>query len=243
MNQYKKRYELKNWAKDLLDGRYGSAVLICFLSSWISFGLTILANSFIPFNSPTVLNYIVLGITSLILSTVLGILDLGIALFFLKMACGKGHNVNDLLYGYQNDFKKALYISGARSLVTALCLLPSRYLVHAFLYLQNTALLAAAAVALAVGLAIFLYAGLAVELSFFLMLDFPDKSADEILQLCFRLIRGNRKKLFGLHISFYPLELLSACTPLFIGNLWLTPYMTMTYTCFYLDLMNPKKET
>lgn len=239
MNQYKKRYELKNWAKDLLDGKYGSAVLICFLSSWISFGLTILANSFIPFSSPTVLNYVGLGIASLILSTVLGILDLGIALFFLKMACGKSYSVNDLLYGYQKDFKKALYISGARSLVTALCLLPSRYLVHAFLYLQNAALLAAAGIAFGIGLVIFLYAGLPVTLSFFLMLDFPDKSAPEILQLCFRLIRGNRKKLFFLQLSFYPLELLSMCS--IVGNLWLEPYMNMTYACFYLDLMNPKK--
>lgn len=239
MNQYKKRYELKNWAKDLLDGKYGSAVLICFLSSWISFGLTILANSFIPFSSPTALSYIGLGIASLILSTVLGILDLGIALFFLKVACGKNYSVNDLLYGYQNDLKKALYISGARSFVTALCLLPSRYLVHAFLYLQNSTLLAAAGIAFAIGLVIFFYAGLPVALSFFLMLDFPDKSAAEILQLCFRLIRGNRKKLFFLQLSFYPLELLSMCS--IVGSLWLTPYKNMTYACFYLDLINPKK--
>lgn len=239
MNQYKKRYELKNWAKDLLDGKYGSAVLICFLSSLISFGLTILANSFIPISAPTFLNYIGLGIASLILSTVLGILDLGIALFFLKIACGKSYSVNDLLYGYQHDFNKALYISGARSLVTALCLLPSRYLVHAFLYLQNTALLTAAGIAFAIGLVIFLYAGLAVELSFFLMLDFPDKPAAEILQLCFRLIHGNRKKLFFLQLSFYPLEFLSMCS--IFGGLWLTPYKNMTYACFYLDLINPKK--
>lgn len=239
MNQYKKRYELKNWAKDLLDGKYGSAVLICFLSSLISFALTILANSFISFSSPTALNYIGLGIASLILSTLLGILDLGIALFFLKIACGKSYSVNDLLYGYQHDFYKALYISGVRSLVTAVCLLPSRYLVHAFLYLQNTALLTAAGIAFAIGLVIFLYAGLAVELSFFLMLDFPDKSAAEILRLCFRLIQGNRKKLFFLQLSFYPLELLSMFS--ILGSLWLTPYKNMTYACFYLDLMNPKK--
>lgn len=240
MNQYKQRYELKNMAKDLLEGRYGSAVLICFLGSLISMGFTLLVNSFIPVSQLTVLNYVGLGITSLIFSTLLGVLDLGIMLFFLKMACGKSYSVNDLLYGYQYDFKRTLYISGARSLVAALCSLPSRYLIDAFLYLQNTALLAAAVIALAIGIAIYLYAGLAMALSFFLMLDFPDKSAVEILQLCFRLIRGNRKKLFCLQLSFYPLELLSACT-LFIGNLWLTPYMNMTYACFYLDLMNPKK--
>lgn len=240
MNRYKQRYELKNQAKDLLDGKYGSAVLICFLGSLISFGFTLLANAFIPVSQPTVLSYVGLGIASLILSTLLGVLDLGIALFFLNMACGRRYHVNDLLYGYQCDFKKTLYISGARSLIATLCSLPSRYLIDAFMYLHTTALLAAAAVTLVIGIAIYLYAGLAVELSFFLMLDFPDKSVSEILQLCFRLIRGNRKKLFCLHLSFYPLELLSACT-IFIGNLWLNPYMNMTYACFYLDLMSPKK--
>ena len=71
------------------------------------------------------------------------------------------------------------------------------------------------------------------------MLDFPQNSGKETLKLCWRLMRGNRKRLFLLELGFLPLLLL--CLLSFgIGFLWLEPYMHMTYTCFFLDMMNPK---
>ena len=53
-------------------------------------------------------------------------------------------------------------------------------------------------------------------------------------------MKGNRKRLFLLELSFLPLMLL--CILSFgIGFLWLEPYMQMTYTHFFLDLMNPRE--
>ena len=48
-------------------------------------------------------------------------------------------------------------------------------------------------------------------------------------------MKGQKKRLFVLILSFIPITLL-ACLSL-IGVLWLTPYVNMTYTIFYLNLM------
>lgn len=242
MKQYKKLYELKNLAKDRLDGKYGSAVLICFLASLISTAVWRIVNLFIPNTGSLFAIYVIDGVTTLIISWMLGVLDLGITLFFLNAACGGDYNVGDLFYGFKGDPSNTLAISGARALISTICLLPAQYLLDAFWFLGNPALITAAGIAAAIGICIHLYAGLAVMLSYFLLLDFPDKSAREILRLSFHLIQGRRKKLFSLQLSFLPLELLSMCS-LFIGHLWLTPYMNMTYTCFFLDIMNPTEQT
>ena len=41
-------------------------------------------------------------------------------------------------------------------------------------------------------------------------------------------------------LSFLPLAILCILS-IYIGFLWLTPYMQMTYACFFLDIMNPRE--
>ena len=240
MKKYKSLYELKNAAKDKLDGKYGSAVLICFLASSLGGCISLLVDLFIPETESMALFYVTQGAVSLILSWVLGVFDLGMTYFFLKAACGQKHSPRDLFYCFQIDTTKTLTISGVRALVSAVCLLPAQYLLEVYWYLRSPSLLAAVGISAVIGLGIYLYAGLGVTLSFFLQLDFPDKSARDVLRQSFQLIQGHRKRFFLLQLSFLPLMLLGICS-FFIGFLWLTPYMNMTYTCFFLDLMNPRE--
>ena len=54
-------------------------------------------------------------------------------------------------------------------------------------------------------------------------------------------MKGHKWRLFKLELSFLPLQII--CMLSFgIGNLWLNPYMRMTYTEFFLDLMSPGKQ-
>ena len=97
-----------------------------------------------------------------------------------------------------------------------------------------------ALIALAIGLCVYLPLSLGIALSFYLMFDFPQKSGKEILLLCWRLMKGKKLRLLYLEFSFLPLLLLSILS-FGIGLLWLQPYMQMTYTFFFLDLMNPRR--
>lgn len=251
MKQYKKNYELKNTAKDRMEGKYKGAILIVFLYTLISW----IVRLFIDSTAASTLNSIhnmggsgsiilaveiLFDVVGLAASILLGVMNAGIALYFLNAACGQQPSLRDLFYGFQNDSKKALVISAAITLCNALFLGPGQYLAGNFLNTRDVKWVVPALLATAVGTCLYVPISLGISLSFFLMLDFPENSGKETLRRCWRIMKGNRTRLFLLELGFLPPMLL--CVLSFgIGFLWLEPYMQMTYTCFFLDLMNPRE--
>ena len=70
--------------------------------------------------------------------------------------------------------------------------------------------------------------------AYYLLLDFPQYNAMELMKLSFRIMKGHKWELFCLQMSFLPLGFL--CLLSFgIGSLWLVPYMNMTQTLYFLD--------
>lgn len=251
MKQYKKTYELKNIAKDRLDGKYANAILIFFLNALIAGAVHL----FVSTVASTTVNTIYFSTGSESASTavsllfdlillaaniVLCVMNAGITLYFLNVACGQQFMIRDLFYGYRTDSAKVLIIAGAMVLCQAICLWPGQYLAQNYLTDREPLWLFYGALALGVGLCIYIPVSLGIGMSFYLMLDFPQYSARQVLSLCWRMMKGQRLRLFRLELSFLPLLFL--CVLSFgIGFLWVNPYMQMTYTYFFLDLMNPKE--
>ncbi|MDE7044355.1 MAG: DUF975 family protein [Acetatifactor sp.] len=249
MKQYKKPYELKNMAKDWLQGKYGTAVLILFLYSLITNGVTLfislIANMTTTtayaltdsMSTVTVLN-IIFEVISLVAVIVLGILQAGITLFYLNIACGQPYVIRNLFYGFKRDSGKALILSAAVGLCNAICLYPSQYCLSAYLRSHDIQMLYIAIIVMLVGFCVYVPVSLGLSQVFYLMLDYPDRTARDTLTLTFRVMKGNKWRLFYLQLSFIPMMIL--CILSFgIGFLWLNPYMQMTYTYFFLDIMNP----
>lgn len=251
MKQYKKSFELKNAAKDKMEGKYGGGILIILLSALISGMVRLSINSVCNTTMNTV--YAMTGSTGaataisflfdallLCAGIILGVMNAGITLYFLNLACGQPATIRNLFYGFTADSKQFLVISAAMMLCQAICLWPAQYLGQNFLATQEIKWLVYALAAMAVGFCFYVPISLGIAMSFYLMLDFPQNSGKETLMLCWRIMKGQRKRLFALELGFLPLMLL--CILSFgIGFLWLEPYMQMTYTCFFLDLMNPKE--
>lgn len=253
MKQYKKNYELKNAAKDKLDGKYGKAMLLFLLSSLISGTVSLCVNSvatttmnsvFNQSGSMTAANMVSLAFDVILVfaNIICAVMNAGIALYFLSMACNRHASVGSLFYGFKNESKKALTIAAALILCQVICLWPCQYCLQFALGTADSRLkrllLLCAVAAIVVGLCIYIPVSLGIALSFYLMFDFPENSGKETLALCWRIMKGHRLRLFSLQLSFLPLILL--CVLSFgIGFLWLEPYMELTYTYFFLDLMNP----
>lgn len=247
MKQYKKNYELKNAARDRLEGKYKGAISIMFLSFVISWFARLVVNSVANSTMRSVYAMsgsvsaaravtIVFDVVLLAANILLGVMNAGIALYFLNIACGQQPFTRDLFYGFKNDSKKALVVSAAVTLCNTVCLGPGQYLSQNLLNTRDAKWMLPALLATAVGLCVYVPISLGLAMSFFLMLDFPEKSGKETLKLCWRLMKGNRKRLFLLELSFLPLMLL--CLLSFgIGFLWLEPFMQMTYTYFFLDFL------
>lgn len=251
MKRYKQNYEIKNIAKDRLEGRYGGAILIFLLYFAISQLAQMVINSVANRTMGSV--YAMTGSTDAATavsvlfevllvgaSILLGVMNAGISLYFLSIACGGQPITKDLFYGFKNDSKKFLVVSAAVVLCQSLCLGPGQRLSQHFLNTRDGKWVLPALIATVVGTCIYVPVSLGISLSFYLTLDFPQNSGRETLKLCWRLMKGNRKRLFLLELSFLPLMLL--CILSFgIGFLWLQPYMQMCYTYFFLDLMNPRE--
>ena len=100
MKQYKKNYELKNTAKDRLEGRYGGAILIFFLSAVVSWVARLFINSVANSTMRSVYDMtgsagavqavtVFFDVVFLAANILLGVMNVGIALYFLNIACGQ----------------------------------------------------------------------------------------------------------------------------------------------------------
>lgn len=253
MNEYQSRVALKNRAKDILIGNYGSLILMALLR-----GLTVMfLNRF--FNTltqgvvssvakgnfgsagPTLTFIFTLGF-SFLLSVLISILNVGFSLFFLNLACGKRLSVFSVFHGFQNETGKAFKISAIIVLVDSLISLPSD-LLYTVLYRTNSfshPWVLPLIVILIIGFLIRLPISLGLSQCYFLMLDFPNSSAMEIVKMSFRIMKGHKVRLLVTELSFIPLYILSIFS-FGIGLFWVTPYVNMVYTLFFLDIMNPQK--
>ena len=90
--------------------------------------------------------------------------------------------------------------------------------------------------ALAIGLIVNVYVSLVYSQAFFILHDFPDRSAKDILATSRHLMKGNKFRLFYLNVTFLPLYLLG-CVTLFIPLLWVSVYRYATTCAFYQDLI------
>lgn len=77
--------------------------------------------------------------------------------------------------------------------------------------------------------------------AFYMVLDFPNWNATTILKKSFEVMNGNKLRLFLLYVSFLPSFLLSIFT-CGITLIWVIPYMNMSLTNFYLDIMSVRNK-
>ncbi|MCM1057548.1 MAG: DUF975 family protein [Firmicutes bacterium] len=250
MNQYSRPYELKDKAKDTLSGNYGTLILGSFLFSLIIclvifiFGFAFFLSAVASLYSGGGYSVVAFRIfqAGLLAGQVLsGFLAFGTAYLCLKLACGQPGSYTDVFYGFRRqNLLQVLILTVVRLTFSYLCTLPGEYFRAEYMRSSDTALLWLTLLAYGAGCCVYIPVALALDMNYFLLLDFPDKKAAGIFKDSFRLMKGNRKRLFSLQLKFIPLQLLCLLT-LGIGSLWLEPYIHMTYTLFYLDLINPRQ--
>lgn len=254
---YKSNSELKNTAREMLSGKYGSSMLVMPV---IPYALTLAAlfplmmMIFIPYIVIEAANGTEVGTGSMLTLTLIlaaiiiicdifiGMLNAGISLFFLNIACGKRHSISDIFFGFRWQFKKTIAFSALLILLSNLCTLP--YQVFSILneFNPQAKWTVLSLIFYIIAMVIYIPIHLALSQYYYLMLDFPGYSIKELLNLSIRIMKGQKKRLFLLQLSFVPLELLCVCS-CGIGYLWYYPYMLMTNTLFFLDIMQPTTNT
>lgn len=241
MQTYRSSAALKTMAKGQLLGNY-PVMAAAFLSVFLIALLLQLITLFFTDQS-TVIGTILSDIVTFLIQLLLGILCAGISYMSLKICCKEPVHISDLFYGFQYQPDKMLLIQFLLGGAQALFLLPVLILqllspdMSGDLYVILFAVFRFLAAGAACCLSLFL------SQAVFLLLDFADRSPKEILKTSCLLMKGHKKRLFLIWLSFLPLFLLGvfSCG---IGFLWAMPYFYVTMANFYMDLMqNQKGET
>ena len=233
MNSLQTSRQLKGIAKERSLGRYGTLIganIIIFALQFLISGITTVSTS------GSILLVIINNIITVIVNILLGTLMSGKAYLYMNLMYSQSISTSDIFFGLKQQPQKAVIIQSVFVLVDFLVSLPSQILLIQYQTSPNPNTMSALIFALAIGLIINVYVSLVYSQAFFILHDFPDRSAKEILATSRHLMKGNKFRLFYLNVTFLPLYLLG-CVTLFIPLLWISVYRYATTCAFYQDLI------
>ena len=235
MYRKKSSSQLKQVARGIMLGKYRNAISILLASDLILNTLSLFTTT--AYNSTL---GIIIGVIISFILTIFGtILSVGQCSFYLNIACDQPYQFSDLFTGFKIHPDKTIITQVFIQLLTLLPLIPAiivMFITTAF-YAQNIVIsFLVACFLLIIGAGISWWISLRFSQVYYLLLDFPDYSAKELMKMSWKLMKGNVGRLLYIQVSFIPLTL-AGLLSFGIGLLFVQPYQNMTYTLFYLDLM------
>ncbi len=195
----------------------------------------------------SILDFFLYEITTLLTNLFGGLLQMGVAAFYLNVATEKRPlSLFDLFYAFSHNPDKALKVSLMLSLMHMFLTLP--YVIYTLFIMPSYTLdslfalepavmksMGTAYLILAAGELIYFLVSLCFEPVYYMLVDMPGLTATKAMKMSIWLMKGSKVRLLGLKLSFLPLQFVSLLT-LGIGNLWLDPYINTSGACFYTDL-------
>lgn len=244
MNQFKTSAELKAIAREQLLGHYGTVVgaelILLLFSGSVSLAVTFLVDI------TTVIGSIIYYVILFFISILMGLFTSGTCYLYLKLICGRPVSVGDLFYGFQLAPDKAITVQTWITLLTYASSLPQFIMTYKLSMAgpnveKITALLLPYSLSLIFSGVVSVVLSLLYAQSFYLLHDFPQYTAQELLKKSRRLMVHHKGRLFYLYVSFLPLMLLGLFS-FGLALLWVVPYMNATQAEFFLDLIRHNTE-
>ena len=188
------------------------------------------------FSASGVFGFLLSLIVSFAISLLMGIVNVGALFMALKISCNEPISLYDLLYGFGYFPQKIVIIQAVLSGVNLVATLPASILRQVYYASGDSDFVPMIFIFYIAGFSVYIFVSLVFSQAFFLLLDFEDKSATELLMKSHMIMNGHKKRLFMLWLSFVPLFLLSVLSCC-IGFIWVVPYVKVAQANFYMDLM------
>lgn len=241
--------DIRKSAREALAGKWGKAVLIILAYFLFTFALGFVAGLVekIAFLS------LIVEIATVVISIPV---SFGLIASFIKLKRGEDVKAFDFItYGF-NNFARSWKVAGNMLLKMWLPILLYVIATVVLTFAITFGVVASAAsgssafvvIASIVGIALFIASfvylfitALSYSLTYFIAYDNENMSGKEAVEESKKMMKGNRGKYVLLQLSFIGWAILSIFT-LYIGLLWLTPYMQVAMVCFYEALKDNKVE-
>lgn len=224
---------LKDTAKQLLLGKYKTVVLAYFIMELITTIPLQLIESQLNLN--TAGGYAIYMAAYLIVLLLTAVFTLGQNFIYLKIARFQEYKLSDMWYGFKYHADKAILANIILLLKSFVAGIPFIIALCLVVFTKNYYLAPLAGLTCVFFIIAATYIQLTYSQVYYLMLDYPEKSAKDLLAHSARLMKGNKLRLFYLQVSFLGLMILGAFS-LGIGLFWVMPYMLMTKTGFYENI-------
>ena len=232
---YKKKTsaQLKQAARGIMMGKYRNAISILLASDLIVSTLSLFtatgSNSYAGLVIGLLINFIIVLFGT--------ILTVGQCSFYLNIACDGPYQFSDLFTGFKVHPNKTIITQLIIQILTTLPFIPAIVVMVIAVYADEMVLFfLLGCILFILGTGISWWISLKYSQVYYLLLDFPDYSAKELLKMSWKLMKGNAGRLLYLQVSFIPITL-AGLLSFGIGLLFVLPYQNMTYTLFYLDLI------
>lgn len=227
----------KAYAREMLSGNYTLPVLGTLAVSGINFLGSNLSAVLFPENS--VLGIVLGQIFTFIFTLIMSIFSAGLSYMFLNIARGRAYSFRDLTFLFRNHPDRVITAAFVLTVIDLIAAIPSSY--YSYTSEMGTTVEEQAAWAatylllFAVTMLLSVLLTLPLILSYYLLADNLEMSGMEALKKSAAMMKGYKCKYLLLQLSFLPWMILSVFT-LYIGLLWLLPYMEMAAVMMYRDL-------
>ncbi len=221
--------QVKSQARQALTGHYGTVIAANLLYLVLSF---LIADLFANLAAGTGIVYVVLSfLFNGIASAVSGIFTLGLYFIYANLLFDQPASLQDLFHPFRENPQKAMSIAAIFYLADYVCLLPSTLYLGMIRTLTSHQLLIFLLLMI-LGSLVMLFFQLYFLFTYFLLLDYPSMTVRELFSRSRQLMRGRKRTLFYIEISFIPLYLVGLLT-FGIGCLYVMAYQFETVTAFY----------
>lgn len=241
--------DIRKQAREALAGKWGKGALITLVYFLFTFVLGFISGLV---EDIAVLSFIV-EIAIIVINVPVAF---GLIASFIKLKRGEEVKAFDFItYGF-NNFKRAWKIAGNILLKVWLPILLYVLATIALVFATTFGLAASAisnsgsfvVIASIIGIALYIAAfvylfvkSLLYSLTYLVAYDNESMEAKDVVEESAKLMTGNRGKIVLLQLSFIGWAILTVFT-LYIGMLWLIPYMQVAMVCFYEALKDKKVE-
>lgn len=227
--------KMKAIARENLLGNY-RYIIIAFI--FIQLVGMLINSFFVPTGAqPNIMQYGLYYIATFIISLLMNLFYGGVYAMHLKISRGEAISMADLSYPIKHGTNRFLGVALVMSILSFVVQIPGLFLEQQLLRVYDYGLdamtgLIITTVLTVIALIVFIVLMLGFAFSYFLLIDNPQMRALEALSTSWKYMKGNKKRLFALILSFFGLWLLSILTCM-IAFLWVQPYMEQSMTVFY----------
>lgn len=235
----------KACAKQFLSGKWGIAILAMMAAPALNTIGTMAAIKLFPGDS--FLAWLLGEAFLFIVSLLSMVISTGYNFMLLNMARGREYRFGNLIYMFKKGSDGVLSAALIMALIDTVLMIPFYYMVNMTAPAAETMeavlewsqpIMYSALAATVLGVVI----KLPFAMAFYILADNPQMKGREALKKSVSLMKGHMMQYLVLQISFIPLMFLSILF-LYVGLLWVMPYIYATNTIFYMDVTGELKET